>query len=193
MKTIKKNSLKFFLMLALLNFASCSNKSNIDSKDVAEEQNEKKFEDSKIEDDTEFTVNAADGGMLEVKLGELAQANASSDQVKMLGKMMVDDHSKGNQELITLAKQKNISLPTSLSDKCQHDYNELAKKSGKDFDDAYTDFMVKDHKDDISEFKKEGENGKDDDLKRWAAGKVAILEHHLDMAIKAQEAVDKMK
>ena len=193
MKTNIGISVNIILLTVILTSFSCMNKNSTDSKEMAEEQNDQKFEDSKMEDDTEFAVNAADAGLLEVKLGELAQVNASSDQVKAFGKMMVTDHNKANAELMALAQQKNITLPLSLSDKCQRDYDNLAKKTGKDFDDAYTDFMVKDHKNDLREFKEEGEDGKDADLKMWAAGKVAILEHHLDMAKKAEEAVDKMK
>lgn len=104
--------------------------------------------------------------------------------------MMVDDHGKANEELKTLAAQKNITLPTVLSEECQNTYNDLAAKTGKDFDDAYTDFMVKDHKKDIDNFKKQADKGNDADLKSWAAGKVATLEHHLDMAKRAEDVVD---
>jgi len=186
------------LMLAAVLFAglvSCGNKKTEteDSKEVAEEQNDQKFDETKTEDDTEFAVEAADGGMFEVQLGQLAQANASSAEVKNFAKMMVDDHSKANDELKATAAQKNISLPGALSDKCQKKYDELAGKTGEEFDKAYIDLMVSDHEEDLDAFKKEAENGKDADLKAWAAGKVPTLQHHLDAAKTAQDAVKNKK
>lgn len=176
--------------------ASCSDRranENDDSKEVAKEENDQKFDDTNIEGDTKFAVKAADGGMLEVKLGELAQQKGVSQEVKDLGKMMTDDHSKANEELKALAAQKNISLPATLSDECQKTFDELAAKSGTEFDEAFAEHMVKDHKDDLDAFKKEAEKGDDPDLKAWAAGKIAVLEHHLDMAQSTEEAVDGRK
>jgi putative membrane protein len=164
-----------------------------DAKEEAKDENEQKFNDSNIEDDSKFAVTAADGGMLEVKLGELAKTNGMSQEVKSLGKMMVEDHSKANEELKALASQKNVTLPIEMGDKCQRKYEDLAKKTGKDFDKAYTDLMVKDHKDDIDLFKKEADKGNDPEIKSWAAGKVAVLEHHLERSKDAKDMVDKMK
>lgn len=191
MKIIKTHFVVMVLSIMVI-LVGCNPKNNSDSTELAEDQNERKFEDSKIEEDTEFAVAAADGGMLEVQLGKLAQTNSTMANVKAFGQMMVDAHSKANEELKTLAAQKNITLPTTLSDKNQKRYNDLAAKTGKDFDDAYTEFMVKDHKDDIDKFKREADKGKDADLKSWAAGKVATLEHHLEMAKQAEAAVDKL-
>lgn len=192
MKNIKTRLVTFLALGFMLFLVACSPKSDSDSTALAEDQNEKKFEDSKVEDDTEFAVAAADGGMLEVQLGKLAQTNSTMANVKAFGQMMVDAHSQANEELITLAAQKNITLPTVLSDKNQRKYDDLAAKTGKDFDDAYTDFMVKDHQDDIDMFKKEADKGNDPDLKSWAAGKVSTLEHHLEMAKQADAAVAKL-
>jgi putative membrane protein len=189
MKKIMLNAAIF--AAAVFMATSCSDRrANDDSKDVAEDQNEAKFDDTDMEKDTEFAVKAADGGMLEVKLGELAQQKGMNPEVKNLGKMMVDDHSKANEELKALAQTKNISLPMTLSEECQKTYDKLAAKTGEDFDDAFTEHMVKDHKDDIDAFKKEAEKGEDPDLKSWAAGKLSTLEHHLDMAKVAEKAVD---
>jgi putative membrane protein len=167
---------------------SCGQRKAEDSKDMAEDSNESKFKNTGLKDDNDFAIDAADGGMLEVKLGELAQTNGSLDAVKKFGKAMVDDHSKANKELQELANRKNITIPLSLSDKNQKHYDDLSKKSGKEFDEAYTDFMVNDHKEDVEAFKKEAEKGNDQDLRSWAAGKLSTLEHHLQMAKEAEQA-----
>lgn len=174
---------------AITVMTSCGNNNNTDSKEAAKDQNEQKFDNTNIEDDTKFAVAAADGGMLEVQLGQLAQTNGSSAQVKQLGQMMIDDHSKANEELKATAAQKNITLPATLSEKNQQKYDELSKKTGADFDKAYASAMVDDHEKDVDEFKKEASDGKDADLKNWAAGKVPVLEHHLEMAKSTKDAV----
>lgn len=160
-----------------------------DAKEVAEDKNEQKFDTTAMKDDVNFAMKAADGGMLEVELGKLALQNAASQKVKDFGQMMVDDHTKANAELKQAAIQKNISLPAAMSEKCQKMYSDLSKKKGKDFDKAYMSAMVDDHKDDVDEFKKQADNGKDADLKSWAAGKVPVLEHHLDVAKNVKDSI----
>jgi len=187
MKKIKTLSLIF--VAALFAFSSCGTKSADDSKEVAEEQNDEKFDDSKMEDDTEFAVEVADGGMLEVQLGQLALTKASSAQVKEFAQTMIDDHSKANEELKTLAQQKNISIPGALSEENQKKYDDIAEESGADFDKAYCEFMVKDHKEDVKKFKDAADDAKDAEVKSWAAGKVPVLEHHLSMAETMEKAV----
>jgi putative membrane protein len=189
---MKKNTWNILLIGILFISFSCGNKKD-DSKDVAENQNEEKFDDTNLEKDTEFAVNAADGGLYEVQLGQLAVANASSEQVKKFGQSMIDDHGKANEELKTTAQQKNISIPSALSEKKQKKYDDLAQKKGADFDKDYIDMMVSDHKDDIDAFEKEAKDGKDPDLKAWASNKLPTLRHHLEMAKEAQDALKNEK
>jgi len=184
---------KLFVAFAVVSLlAACNSeekKADQDSKDVAMDKNEKKFDTTDLKDDTKFVVEAADGGMLEVKLGELAQTNGAAPDVKMLGKMMVTDHGKANEELKTVAQKYNISIAAGLSDKYQKEYNELAAKKGKDFDKAYTDLMVDDHENDIKAFQDEADKGKIAELKTWASGKLPVLQHHLEMSKQAKDAV----
>ncbi len=188
---MKKTILSLSLLGALSMFAACGNSETKteDSKEVAQDQNETKFEDTNIEDDTKWATNAAEGGMLEVQLGNLAQSNGASPKIKELGKMMVDDHSKANEELKSLAAQKNITLPAALGDSKQKDYNDLAAKKGADFDKAYADYMVSDHKEDIDAYQKQADKGKDPEMKAFAAGKIPTLQHHLQMSEAAKDAV----
>src|ERR1700751_1190108 len=49
--------------------------------------------------DETFAKKAAEGGMAEVKLGQLAEERGSNPAVKNFGRRMVQDHSKANNEL----------------------------------------------------------------------------------------------
>jgi len=101
--------------------------------------------------------------------------------------MMVDDHTKANNELKALAQTKNISLPAVLSNESQRKFDNLNEKTGAEFDKEYMDQMVKDHKEVIDEFEDEAEDGKDAEIKSWAAGKLTALRHHLETAEQTQE------
>ena len=130
-------------------------------------------------DEEEFVVESAQGALLEVKLGELAQTNASAQVVKDFGKMMTKDHSKGYDELKTLALQKKITIPAGLSKKGQRKYDKLAKKTGHEFDKEYMDYMVEDHDSDIEAFEETVDESKDADIKAWAAKALPMLKQHL--------------
>jgi putative membrane protein len=131
-------------------------------------------------DDADFAVKAANGGMAEVAMGQLAQTNAMNQSVKEFGSMMVKDHGEAGDKLKQIAGQKNITLPATLGDKEQKRLEDLQKKTGKDFDKAYVKLMVDDHQEDIKEFKEAADKCKDPDLKAFATKTLPVLEKHLD-------------
>jgi putative membrane protein len=185
-----------FVILVLALISSCGHKDRSDSIATAEKQDEDMASvnnDSEVKDDYDFAVEAADGNLLEVQLGELAISKAYSDQVKRLGQMMVSDHSKCNDELRKLVHEKNVVLPNSLSEKSQQKFSELNLKQGSDFDKAYSTLMIDAHTNTMKAFKKEADKGKDPDLKSFAAGKMPILEHHIEMSQAAKKAVENSK
>jgi putative membrane protein len=132
-------------------------------------------------DDTKFMKEAAMGGMEEVDLGKLAAQKAASADVKSFAQKMVDDHSKANDQLMQLATQKGVTLPTGMSSMEKSATAKLDKLSGADFDKAYVSMMVKDHKKDVAAFEKESKSGKDSDLKSWASTTLPTLQDHLKM------------
>ncbi len=132
--------------------------------------------------DNTWITKAAQGGMAEVELGKLAQSNASSDAVKQFGQRMVDDHTKAGEELARIAADKGITLPTGLDAKNQATKDRLSKLTGKEFDRAYMQDMVKDHRGDVAEFKKEAASGKDPEVKAFASKTLPTLEEHLKLA-----------
>jgi putative membrane protein len=132
--------------------------------------------------DTHFAKEAAQGGMAEVKMGQLAQDKGSNDSVIAFGKRMVDDHSKAGDKLKDVASKESITLPTDISAKDQATYDRLSKLNGAAFDKAYARDMVKDHETDVAAFQKEANGGKDDSLKSFASKTLPTLQDHLKEA-----------
>jgi putative membrane protein len=132
--------------------------------------------------DRAFATKAAQDGMAEVAMGELAAKQASNDAVKQFGQRMVDDHTKANNELKKLAAKEGIALPSEMSAKQKASQDRLAKLSGADFDREYMRAMVKDHDSAVAMFEKQSRSGSDPELKAWAAKTIPVLREHQKQA-----------
>ena len=132
--------------------------------------------------DRSFVMEAAMGGLAEVDFGQLATQKAASADVKQFGQRMVDDHGKANDELKSLATQKNVTLPASLDAKHKATHDRLDKLSGDAFDRAYMREMVADHNQDVAAFAKHAKSAADPDLKAWAGKTLPTLQEHQKMA-----------
>lgn len=130
--------------------------------------------------DAHFAMKAAQGGMAEVKMGQLAADKAGSPDVKAFGQQMVDDHTKANDQLKSIAKDEGMTLPGDVNQKQQAMYDRLSKLSGADFDKQYVKSMVMDHQEDVKDFQKEANSGKDEKIKSFASQTLPTLQQHLD-------------
>jgi putative membrane protein len=132
--------------------------------------------------DSTFVKKAAQGGLAEVELGQLATQKASSEEVKKFGQRMVDDHSKANEQLKQVAAEKNIDVPQQLDAKDKATKARLEKLSGEQFDRAYMKYMVRDHQKDVAEFERESKIAKDPAIKNFAQQTLPTLKDHLKEA-----------
>lgn len=130
--------------------------------------------------DRDFILAAAQGGMTEVKLGEIAAQKGERAKVKEFGQMMVKDHSEINADLKSLAAQKGVTVPESLDAKHQMMVDKMSALSGSAFDEAYIAAMVKDHKMDAKEFKAESASTTDADIKSFVNKSLPVIERHLE-------------
>ena len=179
------------LLILTFTFTACNNKQPKDSTEVAEDQNEAKFESK--EEDAEFLVSVAAMNLEEIQLGQLAQTKSQNPLVVNLGKMMEDKHKQALSDLQELAAKKQITIPTTLSESGKEANNSLMDKVGKDFDEDYCDRMVSTHKDAIDKFEEISKDAIDLDIRNWAASMVPEMRTHLDSSISCQEQVGNMK
>jgi putative membrane protein len=197
-----KNLAKFTLMgsLAILCY-SCGGSSS-ESTTEAKDSNKAKMDSSTTatptippsvsKGDQDFAVNTANAGMTEIQAGQMAQQKGMAQDVKDYGAMMVKDHTAAADKLKAIAASKNLTLPATLSSDKQKDLDDLTKKQGKDFDKAYIDMMISDHKKVISAFEDESKNGSDADIRGFADSTLHVLRHHLDEAEKCHKMMKKM-
>jgi putative membrane protein len=164
-----------------LGILACNSNSNGEHTDAVDSAKSVNKEVKAVQPDaSNFAVNAANGGMMEVELGKIAEDNASSARVKAFGAMMVKDHSDANNNLKGIASSLNIALPDSVSKDSRKEIEDLKMKKGKEFDKAYVKMMVDDHKKDIAEFRKCADNCSDSTIKNFAYTTLPVLEKHLD-------------
>jgi putative membrane protein len=126
--------------------------------------------------------------MFEIQLGKIAQ-RSSNPMVKQFADRMVTDHTNLQNQLKMVASGQGVTLPTAVSPSEQATIDRLSKLSGPDFDREYINTMVKDHKDDISEFHHEATTGSDPAVKNLAENALPTLQEHLTLAENAQKTV----
>jgi len=132
--------------------------------------------------DANFIKEAAQGGMMEVKMGQTAKDHGQNADVKNYGEMLVKDHTKANDKLSKLAGQKGVNLAKEMEPKHTDMIQDMEKKQGQDFDRNFIEHAIKDHRKDISKFERASRDLSDSELKAFATETLPTLRHHLDEA-----------
>lgn len=179
-------------------FAACSGPQK-DGKEKADSANKSVDSTSKVQPnngvalsgpDAKFAVEAANGGMSEVMLGNLAKQKATNPKVKDFGDMMVMDHTKANDKMKQIAAAKKITLPDSVASEEKKLIADLSEKKGAAFDTAYVNAMVDDHKADIKAFEEARKKVTYPELQAFIDKTLPVLHKHLDAI---QKIHDQMK
>jgi putative membrane protein len=131
--------------------------------------------------DKMFLRKAVAGGLAEVQLGLLAVQKAESPEVKDFGQKMVTDHNALNEDLRPVADSLGVMLPKKISKEDQAEHDKLSGLSGSDFDTEYLTFMVKDHHQDLREFREEVANTSEPLLKDAVTKGAAVIREHTKM------------
>jgi putative membrane protein len=139
--------------------------------------------------DRSFMDKASQANMAEVQLGQLAEQNAKSQDVKDFGKRMVTDHTNAENQLKQVAEKQDVTLPGKLSPADQATKDRLEKLHGAAFDKAYMHDMVTDHEHDVAEFRRDEKTIKDTQLKDWVINTLPTLDSHLEEAKKVADNV----
>lgn len=125
-----------------------------------------------------FVMEAASGGVAEVKLSELAKNRASDAKVKDFANRMITDHTQANDELKPIADFNKIAWPDRLEGDSDTAYKQLSKLSGPKFDEEYIKVMVKDHDKTVRDFEDASHKVKNVTIKAYIDKTLPVLRQH---------------
>lgn len=148
-----------------------------ESKKVAEEKNEKKFNTDSTEKTAQFLVDIAGGNIHEIEMAKVAKSKG----MQSIGDMLVTDHSKVLSDVQAMAAKRSVNLPSAETEDQRKETEKFKGEKGKDFEEDWTDKMIEAHKKGISKFEDVANSGMDNEIKTWAASLLPTLRHHLDM------------
>jgi putative membrane protein len=131
--------------------------------------------------DQDFMVAAAQINLTEMKLGAIAVQNGQREDVKDFGRRTGKDHTAINEDLKTLAAQRNVVLPDTLDADNQMMVDKLTALTGSDFDRAYISGMFKGHTEAVKAFRAESAATNDAGVKSFADKSLPLLEEHLKL------------
>ena len=134
--------------------------------------------------DASFIQTAAQGGMAEIQMAQLAEQNSRSKAVKAYAEQMIKDHTANDDQLKQIATAKGATLPAGVNDDQQKAMTALQGENGRRFDHDYVAAQVEDHTAMLSTFQTEAASGTDADLKSFAAQTVPVVQEHLTEAQK---------
>lgn len=133
--------------------------------------------------DRKFMMDAAAGGMAEVEMSRLALEKATSADVKRYAQQMIDDHTRANEELMQVASQKGVTLPTGPNTRQMALMERMRNLSGAEFDRMYIkEAGINAHAKMEKLFMKESRSGRDADARAFAAKTLPAVQMHLRMA-----------
>jgi putative membrane protein len=132
-------------------------------------------------EDKQFLHKASEGGVAEVELAKLALQKSSNDGVKAFAQKIIDDHTSLNDSMKPIAESLGVLPAKRMSKTDQAEYDKLNALSKDDFDKAYITCMVKDHRQDLHEFREEAATAEDPALKDASMKGARVIHRHLGM------------
>lgn len=138
--------------------------------------------------DQKFIRGAIEGNLAEVQMGQLAQKNGASQDVKDFGQLLVTDHGQANTKATDVANALKVTPPTEPNTQQKKYYDRISKLNGAAFDRAFATHMVADHKKDIAEYQKESKS-KNPAIAAYARDALPTLQRHLKAAQALQKDV----
>ncbi len=130
--------------------------------------------------DKDFMLNAASGGIAEVEMARVALEKSTSPAVKEFAQHMINDHTKANDELRSIATAKGVTLSDTPNATHKALVDKISSTPSSDFDKTYIqESGINAHREMQTLFRNESTSGLDPEIKAFATKTLPTVEMHL--------------
>ncbi|MGF6529056.1 DUF4142 domain-containing protein [Variovorax sp. PvP013] len=137
------------------------------------------------EDDREFMLKAAGGGLFEIEASKMAAKKSQNAEIKRYAAMLVKDHTAASEELKAIAQSLPLRLPRNMPDGEKAELNKMSKMNAAEFDENYMKVVAFDHHEtDIKMYEERAEKAEQPKVKAFAAKTLPKLKAHMAAAEK---------
>ena len=178
---------KLAIMLLILGNYSCTNGGLINTKGIAEDKNADNMSTREDKRNAQFLVNAAEISRNEIRYGQMGNDKGSHTHIKVLGTMVKSDHEILLAEVTSLAKLKNVALPTAQTANGVRAYERLNQVMGVDFGIEYSKVLIAEHREAIKIFEETSQTSEDKDIRSWASNSLPMLRAHLKQSLECEQ------
>ena len=109
----------------------------------------------------------------------MATERGESEKVKQFAQRMIEDHQKASTEAKQLASQEGSELPADMPGMHKEKAQQFSQLSGKEFDRAYINYMLREHMKDVTEFEHSAKELKNPRMQQWTSATLSVLKEHL--------------
>lgn len=134
------------------------------------------------EPDRSFLLQAAKDSLWQISLGDLARTQAAGGDIRNFGKDMIGENQKIQDNIISLAQKKGISIEIMLDPLQGQTLDSLSREHGAGFDRQYISLMIDEHEKSERLYRKEAEQGQDRDVRAFAGGILPWIQMQLKRA-----------
>jgi putative membrane protein len=142
--------------------------------------------------DRKFIMDAPAANLAEIKMGQLAKQRATNAEVKSFAQMMIDDHTKANNELAQIAQRMGVTPPKDVAPYHRAAMAGMSRLSGMEFDMAYIKGQLGDHALTLDLLEMQENSGKDPELRQFAARARPVVQKHYEIARELEEKMHTM-
>jgi len=134
-----------------------------------------------VVNDALFAAAAAESGLAELTLSQLGVQKATDPELKRFSQQMIEDHTRMDAELKSLAARKGLALPQAVGYRSAFCSQSLAGLSGEEFDRCYAKAQLVAHMEAVGLFESEAQRGQDRDIMALASKGLPHIKEHLKM------------
>jgi len=131
---------------------------------------------------SEFIKDAIRGDNSEMTLGQMAAERGASADLRQFGQTLHDDHAQARSDAMRVAEQLGVRAPDTMMPEARQEQRKLDGLRGRAFDREFARYMVKDHRKDIADFRKQARRG--GPVGDLAQRTLPDLQKHLAMAMR---------